>query len=174
MSEPRYTKAKSVSQKKLKVETSLRLVNFNVVIIEGFGMFHSALHWPKGGNAADLIDGVKNFILKYLHSVDASLIFDRYYNYSTMSKTRAGRVTSFTCDHNLFRQSPLPSKYGTLSCTESKVQLIEKIFASLADIDLEKNRLVITSNDHCPTELKMERKNFVPTWVRVIKKLTTS
>ena len=39
MCEPRYTKAKSALQTKLKVETSLRLVNFNIVVIDGLGMF---------------------------------------------------------------------------------------------------------------------------------------
>ena len=64
--EPRYTKVKSVLQTKLKVDTSLRLVNFNVVVIDGLGMLHCAAHLSKGGTVADLIDGVKNFILKYL------------------------------------------------------------------------------------------------------------
>ena len=35
MGEPRYTKTKSVLQKKLKVETLLRLVNSNIVVIDG-------------------------------------------------------------------------------------------------------------------------------------------
>ena len=39
MCELRYTKAKSALQTKLKVETSLRLVNFNIVVIDGLGMF---------------------------------------------------------------------------------------------------------------------------------------
>ena len=67
MGESRYTKAKSMLQTKLKAETSLRLVNFNVVVIDGLKMLHSAVHWLKGGPVADLIDGVKNFILEYLH-----------------------------------------------------------------------------------------------------------
>ena len=44
MGEPRCTKAKSVLQTKLRVETSLRLVNFNVVVIDRLGMLHSAVH----------------------------------------------------------------------------------------------------------------------------------
>ena len=67
MGEPRYTKAKLMLQTKLKAETSLRLVNFNVVVIDGLKMLHSAVHWQKGGTVADLIDGVKNFILEHLH-----------------------------------------------------------------------------------------------------------
>ena len=46
----------------------------------GLGMLHSAVHWQKGGTVADMIDGVKNFILKYLHFAYVYLIFDRYYN----------------------------------------------------------------------------------------------
>ena len=107
---------------------------------------------------ADLIDGIMNFILKYLHSADVYLISDRYYNYSIKSNTRTARVNSFARGHNLVHQSPLPSK-DTLSCTKSKVQLIQQISAGLVDIGLtEKNRLVITSNDHCPTELKDGKK----------------
>ena len=69
-------------------------------------MLHGAVHWPKGGTAADLIDGVNNFILKCFHFADVYLIFDRYYNYSIKSNTRAARVMNFTCGHNLFHQSP--------------------------------------------------------------------
>ena len=155
MGEPRYTKAKSVLQTRLKVETSLRLVNFNVVVIDGLGMLHGAVDWPKGGKVADLIDGIMNFILKYFHFADVYLIFDRCYNYSIKSNTRTARVKSFARGHNLFNQSPLPSKYDTLSCTKSKVHLIQQISAGLVDIGLtEINRLVILSNDRCPTELK--------------------
>ena len=161
MGEPRYTKEKSVLQTKLKVETSLRLLNFNAVVIDGLRMLHGAVHWPNGGTLADLINGVKNFVLKYLHFADVYLTFDRYYNYSMKSYTRIAMVKSFTRGHNLFRQSPLPSKDDTLSCTKSKVQLIQQISAGLVDIGLtEKNRLAITSNDHCPTELKDEKKTF--------------
>ena len=59
MSKPRYTKAKLVLQTKLKVETLLRLVNFNVIVIDGVGTLHGAVNWPKVGTVADLIDGVK-------------------------------------------------------------------------------------------------------------------
>ena len=150
MGEPRYTKANSVLQTKLKVETSLRLVNFNVVVIDGLGMLHGVVHWPKH----------LHFIyLKYLHFADVYLIFDRYYNYSIKSNTRTARVKSFARGHNLFRQSPLPSKDDTLSCAKSKVQLIQQISAGLVDIGLtNKNHLVITSNDHCTTELKDGKK----------------
>ena len=94
-----------------------------------------------------------------MHFVDVYLIFDRYYNYSIKSNTRAARVKSFTRGHNLFRQSPVLSKDDTLSCAKSKVQLMKQISTGLVDIGLtEKNRLVITSNNHCPTELKDEKK----------------
>ena len=65
MGGPRYTKAKPMLQTKLKVETSLRFVIFNVVVIDGLGMLHGAVHWPKGGTVTDLIDGVKNKILAF-------------------------------------------------------------------------------------------------------------
>ena len=68
-------------QTKLKLETSLRLVNFNVFVIDRLGMLLGAVYWPKGGTVADLINGVNNFILKYLHFADVFPIFDRYYNY---------------------------------------------------------------------------------------------
>ena len=76
----------------------------------------------KNGTVADLIDGVKNFILKYLNFADVYLIFNRYYNYSIKSNIRSARVKSFTRSHNLFRQSPRPSKDDTLSCKKSKLQ----------------------------------------------------
>ena len=51
MGEPRYTKAKSVLQTKLKVETLLRLVNFNVVAIDGHGMLRDAYALAKRKNS---------------------------------------------------------------------------------------------------------------------------
>ena len=122
MGEPSYTEAEYVLQTKLKVETLLRLVNFNVVAIDGLRMLHIAVHWPKGGTVADLTDGVKNFILKYFPFADVYLIFVRYYNYSIKYNTDAARVKSFTRGHSLFGQSPLPSKVDTLA--KCKFQLI--------------------------------------------------
>ena len=53
----------------------------------------------------------------------------------------------------------LPSKDDILSCAKSKAQLIQQISAGLVHIGLtEKNRLVITSNDHCSTDLKDAKK----------------
>ena len=122
-------------------------------------MLHGAVHWQKGRTVADLIDGVKNFTLKYLHFSDIYLIFDRYHNYSIKSNTRGAKINSFTHGYNLFRQSPLLSKDDSLSCAKFKVQLKEQISAGHVHIGLtEKNRLAITSNDHCPTELKDGKK----------------
>ena len=138
-------------------------------------MLHGAVHWQKGGAVADLTDGVKNFILTYLYFPDVYLIFDRYHNYSIKSNTRAARGKSITHGHILFRQSSLLSKGDKLSCTKSKVQLREQISAGLLNVGLtEKNCLVITSNDHCPTELKDGKKNFLQTLVKVMRNLTIS
>ena len=64
----------------------------------------------------------------------------------------------------------------TLSCIKSKVQLIKQISAGLVAIDLtEKSCLAITSNYHCPTELRDGKKHFIKTWVEaeniIIKKV---
>ena len=128
--------ASVVLQTNLKVQTSLRLVNFNFVVIDVLAMLHGAVHWQKGGTVADLIDGVKNFTLRYLHFPDIYLIFARYHICSIKSNTRAAKVNSFTHGYNLFRQSPLLSKDDSLSCAKSKVQLKEQIPAGLVDIDL--------------------------------------
>ena len=54
----------------------------------------------------------------------------------------------------------------TLFCIKCKVQLIKQISAGLVAIDLtEKNCPAITSNYHCPTELKDGKKHFIQTWV---------
>ena len=161
--EPRYTKAKSVMKNKLKVEISSRLVKVNVVVIDGCGMLHAAVHWPKGGTVGDLINGVKKFVMRYLRFADVYLVFDSYYDYSPKSNTRAARVGNFKLGHELSLQSPLPPKDDTLSCTKSKVQLIQHISEALVNSDLrEQNRLVVTSNDHCPVELIGGEKTLCP------------
>ena len=97
--------------------------------------------------------------IKYLHFADVYLIIDTYYNYNIKSNTRAARIKSFTCGQNLLRQSTLLSKDDTLSCSKSEVQLIQQISTGLPNTGLiMKNRLVITSNNHSPTELKNGKK----------------
>ena len=51
MGEPRYTKAKSVLQKKFKVKTSLRRASLNVFCIDGLRMLHGVVQWPKERNS---------------------------------------------------------------------------------------------------------------------------
>ena len=87
-----------------------------------------------------------------MHFADIYLIFNGYYNYSIKSNIKEARVKIITHSYNLLCQSPFPSKNNNLSCTKSKVQLIQQMSVGLVDICLiEKNRLVITSKDHCPT-----------------------
>ena len=57
MDKSRYTKANLLLRANLKVETSLKLVNFNVAVIDGLGILHGTVHWSKGVAIADLIVG---------------------------------------------------------------------------------------------------------------------
>ena len=64
--EPRFIKAKSVLKNKLKVEISPRNLKPDVVIIDGGGMLHAAVHWQKEGTVKDFTEGVCNYIIKIL------------------------------------------------------------------------------------------------------------
>ena len=46
----RYPKYKVVLKNRLKVEVSVRGVEVDVVVVDGGGMLHSSIHWPRDGS----------------------------------------------------------------------------------------------------------------------------
>ena len=62
--EAQYTKSKADLVKKMKVEISTRGVRPQCVVVDGGGMLHLSLHWPKDGVVVDLVSGVEQYIGK--------------------------------------------------------------------------------------------------------------
>ena len=60
----------------------------DAVIVDGGGMIHSSIHWPKEGLVEDLVKGIEHYISKIIKTSDGYLVFDRYFDYSIKSETR--------------------------------------------------------------------------------------
>ena len=161
--EPRYRKSKVSFTEVTERATIINARKFQCCFHWWLEMLPDTVHLSKGKKMVGLIDGVKKFLLKYLHFTDVYLIFNRYYNYNVKSNAWAARVKNFKNGHNLFCQCPLPSKDDTLSFTKFKVHLKQNLHVNLVYIGLtEKNCLVITSTDNCPTELEDREKTSRP------------
>ena len=125
--EARYTKSKSVIQRKLKVDVSSRTVSKpDVAVIDGGGMLHAAIYWPTEGIVKDLIDGIEKYVCSFINFADVYLVFDRYFEFSIKSDTRTERINSLLRAHTLSLEDPLPRKDTCMSSIETKEQLIQK------------------------------------------------
>ena len=151
--EARYPKNKADLKLDLKVEVSTRNVVADAVFIDGCAMLHAAIYWPKGGTVQDLLNGVRNYIQKFLDDVDVYLLFDKYRQFSIKSDTRAERLGRIRRAFTLSAGSPLPSKDVTMKTTATKVQLIALIANDLLSFFLSsKRKIVITANEEYPEE----------------------
>ena len=103
----RYAKNKSVLMNKLKVEESLRGIQFDSVIIDGGGLMHK-VYWPTDGMVKYLVDGVEKYIKMFIFDSDVFLIFDRYKADSIKSDTRSARIGSFQRSYQLSLDRELP------------------------------------------------------------------
>ena len=151
----RYPKTKSVLKNKLKVEVSLRGIAPDVVIVDGGGMLHSSIHWPKDGKVEDLVNGVEQYVNKLINTSDVCIIFDRYFEKSIKSDTRRQRVEAFKRTHHLGINTPLPAKEICMSSTKTKENLIEIIASTLLERFTKKkiqHKLIVTSKDVYPEE----------------------
>ena len=125
--EARYLKSKAVLKNKLKVEVSVRGVAVDVVVVDGGGLIHSSIHWPKDGLVRDLAAGVEMYVSKLLHNSDVYVAFDRYFEKSLKSDTRLQRIGNFQRSHQLSIETSLPSKEVCMSSLKAKENLIEII-----------------------------------------------
>ena len=116
----RYPKSKVVLKNKLKVEVSTRGVEVGAVVVDGGGMLHSLIHWPKDGSVEDLAKGVELYVSKFVKHSDVYLIFDRYFEKSIKSDTRMERIGTFKRSHQLSIATSLPSKEMCMSSTKTK------------------------------------------------------
>lgn len=154
--EPRFIKSKSVLKNKLKIEVSTRNLSPDAVIIDGGGMLHSAVHWPKKGSVRDFIDRVCSYVIKILKYSDVYLAFDRYINDSIKAATRLQRIRSIIKrSHKVSLETPLPPKEVALSSNKTKEHLIELISNELLDRASNLNygrKLIITSKSNFPEQ----------------------
>ncbi|MEM7297990.1 MAG: hypothetical protein AAF391_06960, partial [Bacteroidota bacterium] len=153
--EPRFPTAKADLKNKMKIEVSSRGISNDAVLIDGGGMLHSAIHWPKDGFVADLVKVIDHYLTKTTASTDAYLIFDRYYDYSIKSATRQKRIGKFKTAHTLSLNTILPPKEVCMSSTKTKESLIEVVSNELIQrYKSRKNqsKLVVTSKNACPVE----------------------
>jgi len=125
--EPRFIKTKSVLKNKLKVETYPCHLKPNIVIIDGGGMLHTAVHWPKEGTVKDFIEGVCYYIIKIIKDSNVYLVFDRYTNDSIKAATGLQRIGNIWRSHNFTLETPFPPKDVALSSNKTKENLIELI-----------------------------------------------
>jgi hypothetical protein len=79
-------------QVSLKDEVWDRNVVADAVFIDGCATLHAAIYWPKGGTVQDLLNGMRNYVQKFLNDVDVYLLFDKYKQFSIKSDTRAERL----------------------------------------------------------------------------------
>ena len=159
--EGRYPKSKSVLKNKLKFEVSSRLVTPDAVIIDGGGMLHSAVHWPKNGFVKDFVKGITSYVEKFINVCDSYLIFDRYFEGSIKSETRLQRIGGFRRSHQLTINTELPSKDICMSSTKTKENLIEIIASSLLErftTSIAEHKLVVTSKSKFPIEILNGKK----------------
>ena len=153
--EARYAKNKSGLMRKLKVEISSRGINADVIVIDGGGMLHAAVHWPKDGIVEDLLRSIENYVSKFISNADVYVIFDRYFPRSIKSDTRLQRVDGFRRVHHIGRNSPLPAKDMCMASTKTKTNLIQVINEYILEKFTGrrmKQKLVVTSSDVLPEE----------------------
>ena len=153
--EARYAPSKSDLMNKLKIEVSTRGIKPETVVIDGGGMLHSAIYWPKDGNMSDLLTSIDKYLSKFTDSADVYTVFDRYFPKSIKSDTRLQRVDGFRRVHHIGRSSPLPGKDICMASTKTKQNLIEVVSEYILEKFSERaaqQKFVVTSNDVLPEE----------------------
>ena len=160
----RLCKAKSTLKKSLQVEVSKRKAgDADITVIDGSALLWT-IHWPADGTVADFIENVKARLTSYLLESDVYLIFDRYFEYSIKSVTRDVRETVVNKKHHLLLSTKLPAQKVVLSSIENKKQLNKLLCDELSKDRLfhlrstKTHKLVVTGEDPCPIEIKMEER----------------
>ena len=153
--EARYPKSKVVLKSRLKVEVSVRGVEVDAAVVDGGGMLHSSIHWPKDGSAKDLAKGVEMYVSRLLQHSDVCVIFDHYFDKSIKSETRFQRIGNFKRSHQLSVETSLPSKELCMSSLKTKENLIDIITQFLLQQFSTANcqhKLIVTSKSIYPVE----------------------
>ena len=84
----RLAKQKADLKNTLKEEVSLRTcLSENAMVSDGCAILWS-VHWPKAENVSNLVNVLKDYVMKFLHKSNVFLIFDQYHDYSIKGVTR--------------------------------------------------------------------------------------
>ena len=86
----------------------------------------SALDWPVNGTVSTFVDNFQSWLQPHLKSSNVVLVFDKYFDFSPKSSTRAARAESVRY-HKLGPHIPLPTKDAVLKCVANKQQLADLI-----------------------------------------------
>jgi len=154
----RIATTKSTLKKKLQVTLSQRLVEkAEVEILDGCAILW-VINWPNKGTVADFVNGFTRNVMKRVASQDTYLIFDRYFDFSIKSGTRAARAgEEASRRHRLQLHTPLPPQTVVLTVTENKVQVIDLICQDLiqkAQDEPNEHSLVITFTESVPVVIQ--------------------
>jgi len=142
-------------------------------IQDGCGALLWIIQWPKQGIVQDFLDNAVEYIFRKLEYSNVSVIFDRYFEYSTKSATRTSRaVQQGSRRHKLTPSTPLLAQTIALTETENKQQISSKICEQLQEKgktrkETAKHRLLVTIPSSVPVEIfkgiVIERKDLEST-----------
>ena len=125
-------KGKFVLKRKLQVELSARVItNPEMANMDGCVVLW-VIARPSRGTVQDFVDGFLKYILGKLKECTVHLVFDRYIDYSTKSKTRSFRAgQKIRRCHTLTLSTPFHPQQVVLNLTVNRVQVIKMIFRQL-------------------------------------------
>ncbi|KAG0712046.1 hypothetical protein GWK47_019290 [Chionoecetes opilio] len=128
----RITKSKSSLKQKLRLEQSSRILPApETTVIDGCALLW-IIRWPRHGTIQNFVNSVLEYIFLKLEHSNVNIIFDRYYEYSTKTATRASRaVQQARTLHKLTPSTALPAQSIALTVTENKKQIISTICEQL-------------------------------------------
>ena len=151
----RSAKTKS-SLNKLGVKVSSRsMTKPSLLVVDGCAILW-VINWPTNGKLSDYVGNFCDFIFLHLQSNDTSVVFDKYYDFSVESSTRADRCKFSSQTHMMTLTSPLPPKSSVLTSASCKVQIIKHVTEGLllrAVAGCYGNSLVITGLSETSTEV---------------------
>ncbi|MES9884040.1 MAG: hypothetical protein ABW185_24600 [Sedimenticola sp.] len=152
----RTSGSKSVLKNKLGVQIPSRTAESpDVIVIDGCALLWT-VNWPVNGIVEDFVDNFCQAVLWKLKNANVNLIFDRYYDYSTKSGTRAARGKAACRSHKLNRQTQLPPQNTVLTNTANKTQIIDLIctdIVSRAQVKCAPYRLIVTGSSATPHQV---------------------
>ena len=154
----RIATGKSTLKKILQVEVPQCLITNPTAVVIDVSAVLWTIDWPAHGTIANFISGFKEWLSQQLSKSDVYLCFDRYFDFSTKSSTRAARAVTARV-HQLDLKTPIPARAAVLTNSANKSQLNALINEQLL-IDKEflrrvthSHKLVVTGDNSVPTQV---------------------